>query len=319
MSLSNHIQTQINSEMKNKICLVTGATAGIGLVTARELARMGAEVILVGRDSARCHSAVATIVRDSGNANVSCLVADLSSQAGVRRLAAEFLATHNRLDVLVNNAGALFAVRRESVDGIEMTMALNHLGPFLLTTLLLDALKAAAPARIVNVASEAHEDVTGFDFDDPQATRGYPRSEWGSAFYSLAMPWAHPAFRHYARSKLANIFFTTELARRLDGSGVTVNALHPGIVASNFSADNGVYGWFMARFFSFRGISVDEGAKTSLYLASSPEVDGVTGRYFVQCKPQEPSAAARDAGMAARLWQWSEAMTAPSHLRHSVM
>ncbi len=296
--------------LQGKVCLITGATSGIGFVTARELARMGANVVLVGRDAARCASSVAAIVRKTGNAKVESLQADLSSQAEVRRLADAFLARHKRLDVLVNNAGAIFALRRESVDGIEMTMALNHLSPFLLTSLLLDTLKASAPSRIVNIASVAHTDVPGFDFEDPEAKRRYPRSEAASLFYSLFKPWAHPGFFQYARSKLANILFTVELARRLDGTGVTVNALHPGIVASNFSAGNGIYGWFMARFFAFRGISVEEGAKTPVYLASSPDVEGVTGRYFSRCRPKDPSPAATDAKAAARLWLWSEDMTA---------
>ena len=183
--------------------------------------------------------------RERGRNTVEFLCADRSSQVEVRGLAREFLARHSRLHVLVNNAGALFALRRESVDGFEMTLALNHLGPFLLTNLLLDALKSGGSARIVNLASSAHEDVEHFDFDDPQATQkrgigSYPKCELGSVFYSLAMPWAHPAFLQYARTKLANVLFTKELAKRLSGSGVTANALHPGMIASNFSDGNGV-------------------------------------------------------------------------------
>lgn len=300
--------------MDGKICMVTGATAGIGLVTARELARRGATVIVVGRSRERCKQTAETIQRDTGNPSVEFLCADLSSQSEVHRLAQEFLARHKRLDVLVNNAGGIFALRQESVDGIEMTLALNHLGPFLLTKLLLDALKAAGTARIVNVASEAHEDVDGFDFADPQAARkrgvgGYPKSELGSIFYSVAMPFAHPAFTQYARSKLANVLFTTELAQKLSGTGVTANALHPGVVASNFSAGNGVYGWFMRRFFSLRGIGVEEGAATSIYLATSPEVERVSGQYFVKQLPAPCAAAARDPAAAARLWQLSEELT----------
>lgn len=233
--------THPKDSMKGKICMVTGATSGIGLVTARELARFGAAVFIVGRNSERCRHAVNAIHLDTGNPSVDFFCADLSSQTEVRGLAKAFLARHDRLHVLVNNAGALFALRSESVDGIEMTLALNHLGPFLLTTLLLDALKAAAPARIVNVASSAHEDVEQCNFDHAAtqvASRRwlgrYPETESASLFYSLAMPWAHPAFLQYARSKLANVLFTTELARRLAGTGVTANALHPGVVASNF-------------------------------------------------------------------------------------
>jgi len=298
--------------LHGKTCLVTGGTAGIGLATARELARRGAAVAIVGRGVSRGVKAAQAIRRDTGNEAVAFLPADMSSLGDVRALAAQWLAGTDRLDVLVNNAGALFAVRRESVDGIEMTLALNHLGPFLLTNLLLDALKAAAPSRIVNVASGAHHDVAGFDFEDPQARRrgfgGYPRSEAASAFYSLVMPWAHPGYRQYARTKLANILFTTELARRLEGTGVTANALHPGVVASAFPEGNGVYGWFMRRYMALRGIGVEEGARTSIHLASAPDVEGVSGGYFVDRHPAACSAAARDTSAAARLWKLSEGL-----------
>ena len=297
-----------------KVCMVTGATAGIGLVTARELARTGATVIIIGRNPERCIQARDAIRQETGNARVDCICADLSVQADIRRVAREFLARHDRLHVLVNNAGALFALRRESADGIEMTLALNHLAPFLLTDLLLPALKAAAPARIVNVASAAHEDVAQFDFDDPQAARSkgwgrYPRTERESIFYCMAMPWAHPAFLQYARTKLANLLFTTELSRRLSGSGVTANALHPGMIDSSFSDGNGVYGWFMRRFMALRGISVEAGAETSVYLAMAAEVEPLSGRYFVNKKSAPCSPAAQDAAAAARLWQLSEDLT----------
>lgn len=300
--------------MVGRVCMVTGATAGIGLVTARELASRGATVIVVGRNSERGRQSTEAIRRETGNEAVEFLSADLSSQAEVRSLAKEFLARHRCLHVLVNNAGALYALRQESVDGIEMTLALNHLGPFLLTNLLMDALKAAAPARIVNVASAAHEDVDEFDFADPQAarTRGlgcYPRSELASVFYSLALPWAHPAFLQYARTKLACLLFTFELARRLEGTGVTVNALDPGLVASSFSESNGVYGWFMRRYVSLRGIDVDNGAVTSVYLASSRDVEQISGRYFVDRQPSRCSDAAQDPVAAARLWRLSEDLT----------
>ncbi len=301
--------------MAGKICMVTGATAGIGLATARELARRGATVIVVSRNRGRGSQVAEAIQRETGNPSVDFLCADLSSQAEVRGLARAFLARHNCLHVLVNNAGAMFALRRESADGIEMTLALNHLGPFLLTTLLLDALKAAAPARIVNVASSAHEDVERFDFDDPQAASRrrwlgrYPESEQASLFYSLAIPWAHPAFQQYARTKFANVLFTTELARRFAGTGVTANALHPGLVASGFSVGNGAYGWFMQRFMRLRGISVEAGAATSIYLATSTEIATVSGLYFVNKQAAPCAAAARDPLAAASLWQLSEQLT----------
>jgi retinol dehydrogenase-12 len=235
--------------LAGRTCLVTGATSGIGEVTARELARKGATVVIVGRDRARCKATVATIRKQASNPAVEYVLADLSSQSEIRRAAAEFLARHSRLHVLVNNAGALLARRCESVDGIEMTLALNHLAPFLLTNLLLDTLKASAAARVVTVSSHVHEMVRGFDFDDPQAAR---RGFWGyggraGPLLTFVAPMKHPALLQYARSKLANLLFTYELARRLEGTGVTANALHPGFVATRFTAGNGVLGWCMRR------------------------------------------------------------------------
>jgi retinol dehydrogenase-12 len=280
-----------STSMSGKTVLVTGATAGIGEVTARELARKGARIVLVGRSGARCEATAAMISRETGNPAVEYLVADLSSQADVRKLAREFLDRNDRLDVLVNNAGAFFTKRLESVDGIEMTFALNHLGYFLLTNLLLDALKGSSPSRVVSVASEAHRIVSKIDFDDPQGARKY--GGWHA----------------YGQSKLANILFTTELARRLAGTGVTANCLHPGFVASNFTAGNGAMGWMMRRGASLFAISTDEGAKTSIYLASSPQVEGVSGKYFAKERPAEPTKAARDEAAAARLWDLSEGLT----------
>jgi len=297
--------------MAGKICMVTGATGGIGEVTARELARQGATVVIVGRDSQRCQHTVESIQRATHNASVEFLCADLSSQSQIRRLAQQFLERHKALNVLVNNVGALFTLRRESEDGIEMTLALNYLGVFLLTQLLLDALKAAAPARIVNVASEAYQDVSQFNFDDPQCAKrgfgGYPTHEFGNIFYALAMPWAHPAFRQYAHTKLAILMFTHELSRKLAGSGVTANALDPGLVATQFSEGNGVYGWLMRRYMSLRGVNVDEGSATSIYLATAPDVEQVSGAYFVKEKITTTSASAKDEAAATRLWQQSEA------------
>jgi NAD(P)-dependent dehydrogenase (short-subunit alcohol dehydrogenase family) len=304
-----------DSSMAGKTCLVTGATAGIGAVTARELARRGATVVIVGRSQERCQATAQAIRSQTGNPSVEFLRADLSSQAEIRRLVQEFLQRQSRLHVLVNNAGAMFAQRRESVDGIEMTLALNHLAYFLLTNLLLDTIRASSPARIVNVSSRAHEDVKGLDFEDLQARTharrfwGYGESTLSSLLFTLFAPTRHPGFRQYARSKLANLLFTYELARRLDGTGVTANALHPGFVASNFSARNGVYGWFIRRWAGLFAISVEEGAKTPIYLATSPEVEGVTGQYFVRQKAVASSLASRDEAAARRLWQLSEELT----------
>ena len=277
--------------MSGKTCLVTGATAGIGLVTARELARRGARVILVGRNRAKCETTAAGIRDDTGNSTVEFLVADLSSQEEIRRLAAEVRERCPRLDVLVNNAGAMYDRRRETVDGFEMTWALNHLAYFLLTSLLLDTLKSSAPARVVNVASNAHGVAPRLDFDDPQAKNRYR------------------AFRVYGHSKLANILFTQELARRLGGTGVTANCLHPGFVATDFTAGNGWLGWAFRIGARLIAIAPDEGAKTSIYLASSPDVEGISGEYFDKCKVAVPSAAARDTEAARRLWRLSEEMT----------
>ena len=276
--------------MAGKVCLVTGGTSGLGRVTAEALAAKGADVILVGRDPRKAEAAVAEIRAATGNPAVSALVADLSSQAEVRRLAAEFLRDHHRLDVLVNNAGAMFARRLETADGIERTFALNHLAYFLLTEMLLGALKAAPAGRVVNVSSMAHRGMR-LDFDDLESRRNYR------------------AFRVYGRSKLANLLFNAELARRLEGTGVTANALHPGFVATNFVAGNGMLGWFFRRVASVAAIRPEDGARTSIYLASSPEVEGISGRYFIKEREARPSAAALDDAAARRLWAVSEAMT----------
>lgn len=302
--------------MANRVCLVTGATAGIGLVTARELARQGATVVIVSRNAEKCTASAETIRQETGNSKVGWLQADLSVQADVRRLANEFKERYQHLHVLVNNAGAMYELRRESADGIEMTFALNHLGPFLLTNLLLDTLKASAPVRIINVSSSAHKDVRAFDLADPEfkaATKGhgdYPRTKGRSLFYTLAKPWAHPAFLQYGHTKLANLLFTYELARRLAGSGVTVNALHPGFVATSFGATSeGPYTWCLRRAIRWFGIKPEEGAKTPIYLATSPEVETVSGKYFVKEKPIESSPASHDLEVAKGLWELSERMT----------
>ena len=279
-------------DMAGKTCIVTGATSGIGEVAAEAIAGQGARLVLVGRNRERCDATADRIRKQTGNADVDWLLADLSVQSEVRRLAAEIAGRYPRIDVLVNNAGALFANRRESDDGIEMTLALNHLGYFLLTNLLLDTLRASAPARVVNVASDAHRAARrGINFDDLQ----------GRAHYG--------AMRAYSQSKLANILFTNELARRLEGTGVTANSLHPGFVATRFGQDNGWFGKLFTLTAAVFAIRPDAGAKTTVYLASSPEVEGVTGQYFVRCQPATPTPAARDPEAAARLWKISSELT----------
>lgn len=272
--------------VSESICLVTGATSGIGYVTAREIARQGATVVGVGRSVERSRAAVDRIRNQTGNPRVEFLVADLSSQPEIRRLAGEVKARYPQLHVLVNNVGGLFLNGQVAPDGTEMTLALNHLGPYLLTRLLVDVLKASAPARIVNVASVAH---LGARIDFANLRFG----GWSG----------------YQRSKLANVLFTYELARRLQATGVTANALHPGLVNSGFGLNNRGLFAFLRPLAYFMAIDNERGARTSIYLATSPEVDGVTGRYFVRCRPRRSSGASYDRADAGRLWNVSAEMT----------
>ncbi len=281
--------------MDGRVCLVTGASSGIGRETALALARMGATVVMHGHDPVRSAAAADAVRRASPKSAVELMVADLSSQAEVRRLAAEVLDRHDSLHVLVNNAGVLRIRRTLTVDGLELTFALNHLAYFLLTALLLDRLRESAPARVVNVSSGAHARAR-LDFDDLQNAR---------PFRGMAA---------YGRSKLANVLFTYELARRLEGSGVTANCLHPGFVATRFvSGNSGVVGRAMSlgmllvRPFA---LSPAKGAGTSIYLATSAEVERVSGRYFVNSRVIESSPASYDEDDARRLWDASEQLTA---------
>ncbi len=272
--------------MQGKTCVITGATSGIGLVAARELAHLGARVVLVGRDQARTEDAVRRIQTQTGNHQVEGLLADLSSQAEVRGLARQVQQRCPRLDVLVNNAGGIWLKRELTVDGLERTFAVNHLAYFLLTQLLLDLLKASAPARIVNVSSAAHCRAA-LDFDNLMGQRRY--NGW----------------RQYSRSKLMNLLFTYELARRLEGTGVTTNALHPGWVATRFAANNGWIGRVWQVVANCFAISPEKGARTIVFLASSPEVAAVNGRYFVQERETASSPASHEIEPARRLWQLS--------------
>ena len=277
--------------LAGKTILVTGGTSGIGFIAAHVLADMGATVVIVGRDPARTAEKVAQIQRETGNASVSALTADLSSMSQVRDLAGTFLGRYPRLDVLLNNAGAVFLSRQTTVDGYERTFALNHLAPFLLTELLLDRLKANAPARIVTVSSMAHAGQK-IDFGDVNRTaRGYH------------------AWRAYGESKLANIMFTYALARRLEGASVTANTLHPGFVATNFARNNGAISQIMMMLASPFAISPEQGAQTSIYLASSPDVAAISGKYFIKKKPAKSSDISYDEAAQERLWRLSEQMT----------
>ena len=282
--------------MEEKTCLITGGSDGIGYTAARELARMGARVSIVGRNPAKTDAAVQRIIAETGNPAVECLLADLSSQREVRRVAAEALARLPRLDVLLNNAGAIFLSNRRSVDGIEMTFALNHIGYFLLTTLLLDRLRESGPARIINVSSSSHWHPGRFNLE------------------KLPKPGSNRGYRAYGRSKLCNILYTYELARRLEGTSITVNALHPGLVQTNIARNNGLLGRVVNFFIGARGVDADKGAETLVYLASSPEVEGVTGKFFVDCRPVPSSALSYDTDLAARLWDMSERLTGMSEI-----
>jgi NAD(P)-dependent dehydrogenase (short-subunit alcohol dehydrogenase family) len=280
--------------MVSKVCLVTGATSGLGLATARQLAALGATVVVVGRDAKKCAAVAASISSGSAAGAVDWLVADFADHDAVRRLAAEAEERHSRLDVLINNAGATYPKRRLTPEGVELTLAVNHLAAFLLTTLLVERLRESAPARIVNVSSVAHENAR-FDFDDPAMERGYR------------------PFAAYSRSKLANLWFTYELARRLEGSGVTVNAVHPGLVRTALGDHSGAVrraGWRLLHVaYRKQSLAPEEGAAAITHLATAPELEDVTGRYFVGRRPAESSAASRDPAAAARLWALSEELT----------
>lgn len=272
--------------MRGRTCLVTGATSGIGYETALGLSRAGARVGLVGRDEGRTRAAAERIRRAAGDAPLDTFVADLASQAEVRRLAGAVRDRYPRLDVLVNNAGAIFTERGTTVDGIERTWALDHLAYVLLTLELLDLLRASAPARIVNVASAAHERCR-IDLDDRAGARRYG------------------ALRAYSQAKLGNVLFTYALARRLAGSGVTVNALHPGVIASRFAEGaGGVFGlgWRLAKPFMATPAA---GAETSLRLATAPDLAGVSGRYFAKGGETASSARSRDEALQERVWSSS--------------
>ena len=273
--------------MGGKTVLVTGGTGGIGRAAAIGLASMGARVGITGRDRVRAERAAAAISDESGSSAVDIFVADMSSQAEVRRLAAEVLATYRRLDVLLNNVGGFWSHRHVTADGLERTFALNHLAPFLLTNLLAERLVASAPARVVTVSSGA-QSMGRIDFDDLMGERNYSGQD------------------AYNQSKLANVMFTYELARRLAGTGVTATALHPGMTSTAFSAEDPARAFapIVAILRPFMK-SPAKGADTAVYLASSPEVEGVTGKYFANRKARKSNKSSYDTAIARRLWQVS--------------
>ena len=273
--------------MQGKVVVVTGATSGIGEVAAVRLAERGARIVFIARDPERAAATLAKLNQAGPAAQHRVHLADLSLMADTRRVAAEIAAAEPRIDVLVNNAGAVFSHRAVTSEGLEMTFALNHMAYFVLTQGLMARLSGSAPARIVSTASAAHQGAR-LDFDDLQGARSFS------------------AMAAYGRSKLCNILFTRELARRLAGTGVTANCLHPGVVATRFGEDAGGLLRLMMPLVRRLSISPERGAETIVYLASSTEVEGVSGLYFAKCAPVTPSAAARDDAAAARLWEVSE-------------
>ena len=272
-----------------RTCLITGASSGIGRATALALAGKGATLFLVCRDRARGEQTIADIGRLAGSDRAHLLLADLSSQQSIRQLARDFLASGSPLHVLVNNAGVVHTRRSVTVDGIETVFAVNHLAYFLLTQLLLDRLRESAPARIVNVASDAHR-FGAMNFDDLGGERRYR------------------PMRIYGQSKLANILFTYELARRLEGTNVTVNCLHPGSVSTGLGANNGTLARAVIRLLRPFFRTSEQGAATSIHLASAAEAEGISGRYFRDCREVRSSKASYDRAVAQRLWDVSERM-----------
>lgn len=279
--------------MNDRRILITGATNGIGKTAALDLAKMGAEVIIVGRNEKKTRRVLDELKMASGSDRLDMLIADLSSIEQIRRAADEFRGRYERLDVLLNNAGAIFPKYQESADGLEMTFALNHISYFLLTHLLLDNLKQTAQrqgeARIINVSSSAHR---GAQFNGPDEASAYSST------------------RSYGKSKLANVLFTYDLARRLEGTGVTVNAVHPGLVATGFGSEfKGFLGWLLRIIQRTIARSPEKGAETLVYLASSPEVRGIDAKYWKDKKQVESSKASFDAEQQRRLWELSEKVT----------
>lgn len=277
--------------MQGKTVLVTGATNGIGKEAARGLAKLGAQVVIVGRNPEKTEATVQELIQTTGNRNIEAIVADLSSLDGIRSAAEAFKAKHTRLDVLLNNAGAVFTQRYTSADDFEMTFALNHLSYFYLTHLLLDLLKASTPSRIICVSSDAHR-----------------------AGHGEVTAWPNPSryngIATYSNSKLANVLFTVELARRLKGTGVTANAMHPGFVQTGFGRNNqGLISSIIA-FIQRWALTPEQGADTAIYLASSPEVASETGKYWQKRRAVAPHTSAQDAEYARQLWELSERLIA---------
>ena len=274
------------TDMNGKVCLVTGATDGIGKVSARVLAEKGAKVIIVGRNPEKSATVLAELKSSSGNENIDLLMADLAVMQEVRDLAEQVISHYDRLDILLNNAGGYFAKHELTSDGLERTFALNHMSYFLLTNKLMELLKSSAPARIVNVSSDAHY---GIDME----------------FENLNGEQEYKAWKAYQKSKLANVLFTYELLKKVPAD-ITVNCLHPGFVATNFGHNNGgFFGPVLKIAQRISAIDPEEGAKTSIFLCSAPEVKGVSGKYFYKCQPKTSSRESRNMDTGKRLWQIS--------------
>ncbi len=287
-----HGQANQRPDLSGKTCIVTGATSGIGKAAASAIAACGTTMVLIARNREKAQRVAAEIASETDNSDIDILLADLSSLVSIRRVAEEFLDSGRPLHILLNNAGVVMLGREESADGFEMTFAVNHLAYFSLTNLLLPRLIESAPARIVSVASGAHAYSGGrLDFDDLQSSKRY-----------LSM-------KVYAKSKLANILFNRELARRLEGTGVTANCLHPGFVGSNLAVNNGVMAKLLMRALRPLARSNEKGAETAIHLCTSPEVEGVSGQYFYDKKPMWPKSYAQNDEDAKRLWELSEEMT----------
>lgn len=273
--------------MWGKTCLVTGANSGIGKATALGLAKRDTKVVMLCRNQAKGEVAQRDIVEASGNSDVDLMLCDLSSQTAIRNFVKEFESKYDRLDVLINNAAFVPPNRTETIDGIEMQLAVNHLAPFLLTHLCLDLLKRSAPSRIITVSSSVHAQGK-INFDDLQSKNSYPVNGW----------------MQYCNTKLANIMFTYELARRLDGTGITANVLHPGTISTNLQRGTKLLQWLMKLTFQ----TPNSGAETSIFLATSPDVEGISGKYFKAKKVKQSAPASYDEDTAKRLWDMSAEM-----------
>jgi len=272
--------------MRGKNCLITGATAGIGRVTAIELAGKGANIIIVGRNAQKCQDTLAEIEAKTGNSNLDYLTADLSDFQSVKTLATNFMNKYSKLNVLANNAGGIFMRRADTQDGLEMTWALNHFGYFWLTGYLIDVLKSSTPSRIINVSSDAHK---RSNLSGPPNMRD-----------KMSM-----GFNTYADTKLANILFSYHLAYSIKSTGVTVNAMHPGVVNTDFGSNNGIIGKVIQTNAKIFGVNPEKGARTIIQLASAPELYQVTGKYFVNGREVLSSKNSYDTKLSTKMWQWS--------------